>query len=367
MQQRHIPLLMYDTIIVGAGIAGASAALVLGKQEKVLIVEAEQPASGASGVAGGLFSPMLALRGRPAWRALEAIEAFQRQLDETDGHALFDNRGVIRPAHDEQQAIYFQDSVALLPEEAEWLSPEASKVRYPLVHAPYGSMFVRRAGAVDLGAYTNHLVDAAKQKGVELMTEARVTQWGDTQNNAFVVVQTDQGEERLEAQRVLLCWGQMFLKAPPFAQLNLNRVKGQTIRASMPEGLSIENLIPVSGKGYVIPQADHLAIGSSYEHNYVTEGPTPEISQELLEKACYMVPALETSSIMSAQAGFRVTVPGVRKPVVGPLPGYDHIYAFSGFGSKGLLMAPLLSYELPDLLTPPIDIPPELRVRVKTS
>ena len=357
----------YDTIIVGAGIAGVSAALVLGSRERVLMVEAKEPASGASGVAGGLFSPMAALRGRPVWRIGEAIEAFHRQVDETGGHALYDNRGVLRPAHDAQQATYFKESVGRSPEEAEWLPAEVSAERYPHVHAPFGSMYVRRAGAVNLGAYVRHLAVAATQRGIDTRTNSRVTEWGETLDGAYVGLGSSrEGVERIEARRILLCWGQTFLKALAFSHLNLHQVKGQTIRVTYPEGFSAHDLIPLSSKGYVIPQPEHIAIGSSYEHTYATEGPTPEISIALLEKAQYVVPALNSSTIIDAQAGFRVTVPGLRKPIVGPLPGYSRIHAFSGFGSKGLLLAPLLANELPRLLQDTSLIPPELRPRVKS-
>jgi len=359
--------LKYNTIIVGAGIAGVSAALALSRQEMVLVVEAGEPAAGASGVAGGLFSPMPALRGRPSWRMQESIEAFHRQLDETEGHHLFDNRGVLRPAHDEQQAAYFKESIAMAPDEAEWLEAEASAERFPHIHAPLGAMFVRRAGAVNLPEYVKHLARAAQSQGVAFRTQTRVVGWSENESRVFLEVEHESRQsERLEAGRVLLCWGRTFLQNPSFSHLNLHQVKGQTIRVTLPEGLTPNDLIPISSKGYMAPQADHVAIGSSYEHQYTTDGPTPEIATELFEKACYVVPALQNSQFIDGQAGFRVTVPGYRMPIIGPLPGYSRIHAFSAFGSKGLLLAPLLSYELPGLLSNPSQISPELRPRVKS-
>lgn len=359
--------MIYDTIIVGAGIAGISAALALGREENVLVVEARTPAAGASGVAGGLFSPMLALRGRPIWRIQEAIDAFYRQLDDTNGQAFYDNRGVIRPAHDEQQAIYFKESVAFLPDEAEWLSAEESQERFPLVHAPYGSMFVHRAGAVNLADYVNYLAQAARQQGVDIRTHTRVTEFGDAQNGAYLNVETGDGlTERLETKRVILCWGRTFLETPALDHLHLHLVKGQTIRITLPKGIAHQDLIPTSGKGYIIPQPDHIAVGSSFEHTYTSEAASQDVSIELLQKACTMVPALHESTVIDAQIGFRVTVPGYRMPIVGQIPGYERVYAFSAFGSKGLLLAPLLAYELPGYLSNTLKIPSELQLRVKT-
>ena len=100
---------------MGAGLAGASAALALSEREDVLILEAVEPAAGASGVAGGLFSPMIALRGRPVWRIDDAIEAFQAQLRASAATHLFDDRGVLRPAKDEQQVRILQAIRRALP------------------------------------------------------------------------------------------------------------------------------------------------------------------------------------------------------------------------------------------------------------
>ena len=358
----------YNTIIVGAGIAGVSAALALSRQETVLVVEAAEPAAGASGVAGGLFSPMLALRGRPVWRMVESIEAFHRQLSEAEGHHLFDNRGVLRPAHNEQQVVYFKESIAMVPDEAEWLEADASAERFPHIYAPLGSMFVRRAGAVNLPEYVKHLAKAAQHQGVIFRTQTRAIGWGESDNRVFLEVEQESGQkERFEADRLVLCWGRTFLQHPSFSDLYLHQIKGQTIRVTLPEGLTRNDLIPISSKGYIVPQSDHVAIGSSYEHQYTTEGPTPEIANDLFEMASHIVPALQTSRLIDGQAGFRVTVPGYRMPIVGPLPGYSRIHAFSAFGSKGLLLAPLLSYELPHLLSNPSQIWPELRLRVKSS
>ena len=105
----------YDTIIVGAGLAGASAALHLGLHERVLLIEATHAGAGASGVAGGLFNPFIAYRGRPVWRFSEAIASFHALLELGNATRLFDNRGLLRPARDEQQAAYYQQSIKAFP------------------------------------------------------------------------------------------------------------------------------------------------------------------------------------------------------------------------------------------------------------
>ena len=358
-----------DTIIVGAGIAGASAALVLAKTERVLLIEAREPASGASGVAGGLFSPMLALRGRPIWRMQEAIDAFQAQLDDASAHELFDNRGVLRPARDEEQVQFFLDSVSRCPEEAEWLSPEESMERYPNISAPWGSMYIRRAGAINLADYVNHLVAIATQRSVETRMHTRVVDWGEDADRAFVDLLVPNlpspQTERIYARRVILAPGKFVFLHSSFSELSLHAVKGQTVRVTITDTHGFESIPPVSGTCYIIPQNDHFAIGSSFQHKFANERPSEEISKELINKASKLAPFLRDATCIDAQVGIRVSVPGIRMPLVGPLPGYRRIHVFTAFGSKGLLLGPLLASQLPHYLTTPSSIPTELRPRLK--
>ena len=80
-----------------------------------------------------------------------------------------------------------------------------------------------------------------------------------------------------------------------------------------------------------------------------------------------MVPALAGAPLLDARAGVRVTVPGDRMPLLGPLPGRKRIWILTGLGSKGLMMAPLLARTLPHYLTNPSTIPVDVHVGRRLS
>ncbi|PSQ78507.1 MAG: FAD-binding oxidoreductase, partial [Bacteroidetes bacterium QH_7_62_13] len=62
-----------DIIVVGAGLAGATAAFTLSANFDVHVVEADRPATGASGAAAGLVNPFMGRRARPVWRLHDAL------------------------------------------------------------------------------------------------------------------------------------------------------------------------------------------------------------------------------------------------------------------------------------------------------
>ena len=354
----------HEVIIVGAGIAGASAAFALSNEADVLIVEAEEPGAGASGVAGGLFSPMIALRGRPVWRIDEAIEAFNEQLKATDAIDMFDDRGVLRPARNIEQVEYFRQSVERCPNHAAWLSPGECAERFPLVEAPLGAMMATSGGALSLMDYTRRLVEAASNRGAHLLTHTRVTSWGENEGCVFVDVKRGEAEDRIYAHQLILAGGRMFFDHPDLAGLDLHAVKGQTIRLAYPPSMNPRTLLPISGAGYVIPETSTLAVGSSFEHQFEHDGIEKHVSHTLHENAASMIPTLSDAEILEEHVGIRVTVPKIRLPMVGPLPGSSRIWVFTAFGSKGLLLAPLLSSELPGFIRDPTRIPNEVRVRM---
>ena len=63
-----------DLLIVGAGLAGACAAFTLSRHHRVHVLEANEPASGASGAAAGLVNPFMGRRARPVWHLREALD-----------------------------------------------------------------------------------------------------------------------------------------------------------------------------------------------------------------------------------------------------------------------------------------------------
>lgn len=357
--------MLYDTIIAGSGLAGACAALVLSRTERVLLLEAERPAAGASGAAAGLVNPFMGRKAKPTWRMNEALAALHDLMDEAGAANLFRGGGLLRPARSPKQAGFFRDTAVAHPDAAEWLSPGALSERAPAARGPHGGLWVRRGGAVDTAALVKAFLRAAERRGATVRTGVRVAEWSEKAQSAHVVAR---GGERIAARRVLLTLGQGYPAFPELKALDLHGVKGQTIRVRRPEAVP-NTLPPLSGFGYVVPEpapaeagGEALILGSSYDHDFADLAPSPAVSKALIAKAAKMLPALGGGAdVLEARAGVRVKRRGANRPLLGPLPGRTRVWTFTGLGSRGLLTAPLLARDLPRFFAEPEAIPAALR------
>ncbi len=350
-----------DAIVAGAGLAGASAAFALSAGRDVLVLEAERPAAGASRAAAGLVNPLMGRKAKPVWRIGAALDAFEALLSEAGAGALFHRGGVLRPAVEARQVDFFREAAARHPGYAEWLPPEAVHERFPDVVTAGGALLIPRGGAVDVPALVEALLAAARRRGAAVRTGARLVGWSERADAVEARVAAGGATERIAARHVLLAVGQGYPALPALRALGLRGVKGQTLRVQRPPGLG--RLLPMSGRGYVVPDGDTLVLGSSYEHDFDDLAPSDEATRQIRQKTAQMLPGVDAAAVLDVQVGVRVYAPGTNLPIVGPLPEHARCWTFTGLGSKGLLTAPLLARALPRYLADPASIPERLRVR----
>lgn len=99
----------YDTIIIGAGIAGAATAYALAqKGQKVLVLDKKGIASGGSGAAGAFVSPKIG-KGSPLQSLTNEAFSFAKDFYLSTCPQFFHQTGVIRLPKDEEDAKKFSD------------------------------------------------------------------------------------------------------------------------------------------------------------------------------------------------------------------------------------------------------------------
>ncbi|HEX9953583.1 MAG TPA: FAD-dependent oxidoreductase [Rubricoccaceae bacterium] len=332
-------------VVVGAGLAGACAALALARSGPVVVLDAVGPAAGASGAAAGLVNAFTGRRGARAWRAAEARAALDRAADRAG--VPIEASGVLRPAGDARQAQAFADAAALSPAEAQMWTADAASERWPGVAAPLGALWIPGGGHVDVPRLVHGLLAAAERDGAVVRSGVRVVDWAETPDGVNAI--TDSGD--VEARALVLCPGRGVADLPRLAGLAFGHVKGQTVMlaAHLPPGLPA-----VSGGVYIVPTPGGAVVGATFEHTFADLDPSLEASLALRDRAARLVPALADAPVVDARAGARLTVPASvspeRLPHVGALS--PRVWLFAGLGSRGLLTAPLLAETLGASLTP---------------
>lgn len=340
----------YDFLIAGGGLAGACAALHLQRHGSVCVLEKDTPACGASGVAVGLVNPILGRRARPVWRIDEALEALEETLEMAGADDTFERRPTLRPAGDDEQVERFKRSVADFPHHCSWLdaSPHA------WLRAPRGLLRIATGGAVDIEAFVLKMLSR-----VDVRTGASIETWEEGKTGVRV--------GGISARYLILAIGRGYTAFPELMRLRLHQVKGQVVQMTRPDPLP-DDAPHVAGSGYVAhdpSKAGTVLCGSTYEHRFADLRPSDRATEAVLSKVEAMVPSIRAAPVVATRAGVRVTVPGIRLPMVGPLPGRRRIWIFTGLGAKGLLTGPLVAKELPAYLEDPERIPAQTRVRLQ--
>ncbi|NNE33646.1 MAG: FAD-binding oxidoreductase [Rhodothermales bacterium] len=350
----------YDVVVAGAGLAGTTAAFALSDESNVLLIDSGEVGDGATGVGAGIASPILARKGNPTYMARNALDALD-QLCETVGVVTDRGRPLLRPAFDEAQVAYYQRAAERHPDLASWLTPEVTGERFPTIRAELGALEVRRGNVVNLGDFSRSVALGAKARGCAVVQECELLSWSETESNLVVKLRDHlEGERAVRASRLILALGAGYRQFPSLTKLNLHPIKGQTIRAERPQTL---NAVPnITGPGYLANDGADIVLGSTFEHNSFDTNPSDAATAAILRLIHPIVPAVSSTSEFEARAGVRVTVPGTRLPMIGPISSSERVWIYTGLGSKGLLMAPLLSAQLSTFLRDSQQIPEKMRV-----
>lgn len=339
-----------DVVIVGAGLAGASAAFHLTQAgADVLVLEKDEPSSGASGIGYGMVNPMMARKARPVWEVRNALHVLDLM-----GPPLQTSKGLWRPAGSVDQATLFQKAAEEHPDVGRWHDPETTERALPWLPAPWGALEVIEGRSLHIPSVVTHWT-----RGIELQSNRAIASWDE--HDGIVTARCQNGQ-LFRTRKLLLCMGTALTTHPETSDLNLHVIKGQVARFKKPSGLPTI-LPPVSGHGYLVDAGDGSCwVGSTFEHTWTEEGPTAAGTEELRSKAANLASGFEQAELLDMKVGFRVTVPGSRKPMLGPISKKGNVWVFSGLGAKGLLFSAYLGSQIPTLFNKPEAIPEAFRV-----
>lgn len=318
-----------DYIVVGLGIAGISFCEQLQRSNKSFVVYSDNQA-GATAKSGGILNPTVLKFFTAVWKSSEFYPeaiSFYRDLN-----TIISVSGEI-PVYRILSTIHEQNNWTVATDKKrtkDFLSPVLLKNTNRSIKAPYGFGEVTAAIQIKvaklLSDYRNFL-DNRKQ----LLEES------------FDYSLLDVGEdgiqyENFKSKYIVFCEGISALKNPYFPSEKLYGNMGEYIIIHAPR---LKSKAVLKGPFYVIPLGDDLyKVGATFNPGVLSEDFTEDGKVEILNGLEAMISC--DYEIIDQTIGIRPASVD-RNPLIGPLSGQKRMSFINGLGSRGFLMAPLLS------------------------
>jgi D-arginine dehydrogenase len=336
----------FDTIIIGAGMAGSSAGYALAAQGRVLILEQEdQPGYHSTGRSAALYAETY---GNATVRALTTGgKGFY--LNPPSGfasHPLLLPRGVVFIGRTDQRRSldHFLDEVAGLRSNIRRIDAAEVEASVPVFRPGYLADAVLDPDAMDIDVHALHqgYLRGLKARGGQVVTDAQVR--GLTRQSGRWIVESKAG--RFEARMIVNAagaWADEIGALAGAKPIGLVPKRRTAIRFTPPAGTDITRwptVIDADEQFYFRPDAGKILASPADE----TPMPPCDVQPEDLDIAILVdrlekIITLPIPRIEASWAGLRSFVPD-KTPVVGYDETLEGFFWLAGQGGYGIQTAP---------------------------
>jgi len=334
---------VYDTIIIGAGIAGASLAYALTKKnQKVLVLDKNGIASGGSGAAGAFVSPKI---GKASPLHALTNEAFEFAKDFYLSHcpAHFHQTGVLRIPKDDADVKKMPDYEKSNTNKYENYTRE--NLHTIGVDLPYDSFYFPEAGICDASEVCTFLLQDIDMR----IHEAKVLNYSDAQWQvdtyvAKELVLTTGFENTLFEMQYMGIHGIWGNRGDFSSSLALP----VSMHQSMSVAANIEGVI---------------TLGATHERGVQERQACEEAQAYLLKNMASSLIDTSDFKLKEIYCGMRAgsrdafpligkiidvaymldRYPSIRKGSKAPLQYIKHLYVYNGLGGRGFVFAPWMA------------------------
>ncbi|WP_043631170.1 NAD(P)/FAD-dependent oxidoreductase [Nonomuraea candida] len=341
----------HRVIVIGSGIAGASAAFALARRGAAVTV-VDSGADGQATAAGaGIISPWATTAEGPYYDLYAAGAAYY-----PEAVALLGEAGVTRTDYRRTGALLVHEDPARLAEaqarvearagaaggavgEVRRIGNDEVRALVPVLAPGLEGVFISGGALVDGRVMRDALLQGAARHGARRVRGRAVLA---PRPHAAPLVEV--GAETLEGDDVLVAsgaWANEVL-APYGLKLAVEPQRGQITHLRL-DG------VDTSGWPSVDPLSHHYLV--AFDDSRVAVGATRETGSgfdvrvtargqwQVLSDALRIAPGLAEATLVETRVGLRpLASPNV--PVAGALPGVAGLHVVTGFGAAGLTMAP---------------------------
>jgi glycine/D-amino acid oxidase-like deaminating enzyme len=324
-------------LIVGAGVAGITLAKhLIDAGHHITLLDSGNNRSSA--VAAGLINPMVFRRMTKSWRldefspfAIDFYTNWEKECKSQFYHPIT----IRRMFSSEQERGYwlkkqsnpdYQDYLTEVNEEDE---------TYSLAKNDFGTGRVKRSSFISPKEFL--------AKGKEWIEQNNTVRQEQVD---YTVIEPEKGTYKgVNYDGIVFCEGVEIRHNPWFNHVPINPTKGETLTI---ESSSITETESLNRKCFILPIGNgKFRVGATYVWETYEDELTEEGKNDLIEKIQVLTD--EPFEVVGHHAGIRPTMLD-RRPVLGRHPDYPSLYVYNGLGTKGYMLAPLLSKEMADFI-----------------
>lgn len=348
-----------DVVIVGGGVIGCSIAYHLRQAgAKVIVVEREEVAAGASSAAAGLLAPLGEISGLGAFTDLllaswslypELIPA----LEEASGVRVEYHRpGSLHTITDIADTTYLREQMATwesLGLQVTWLEGDEARALEPFLEpGVVAAIYAPKDGSIKPAAMTRAYAEAARRQGALFYEHSEIV---GIQRNASRVtgVQTALGET-ITCNHLVIAAGAWAARIGAWLgfPLPVSPMRGQIL--SLRQTASPLKHILFGDGIYLVPKLDGtIYAGATVEQVGFDTSVTAEGIATLLSSAIRLAPALGSAPIANIWAGLRPWSPDSR-PILGKAPGWENVTLATGHGATGFELSAITGRTIAELV-----------------
>jgi glycine/D-amino acid oxidase-like deaminating enzyme len=326
-------------LIVGQGIAGSLLAYSMYKAGLNFTIISCPHKSKASGVAAGMFNPLVFKRLTKSWRVDEVLPVMMdtyRDIESELGQKFLFPMDIIKPLAEHELKMWeerieqgeFSDYIVGLGKN--------SLVKGIKEFHSYGR--VTRSGYLQLEKMLDALRNFFLKEGLLVESSFEYKDLG------FI-----DGEitwHGISAETIVFCEGYHAANNPYFKGIGFNPTKGELLEIEC-QGLSEEYIL--NKNLFVMPVGNHrFKVGATYDWKNLDEELTLEARKDLLSRLDDLIDL--PYKVLNHWAGIRPTVID-RRPILGTHPLHKHVAILNGLGTKGVMLAPYFAREMVRVLS----------------